>query len=151
MKCLVSNWVLVLCPLADLENVFFSPQSQSVIKGQDLFFQCVSGDSSPTAHISWLKNSRVFTRGTQIQVEQISVNTQGARIIAICRFSIFSMSRIAIHSWSIRCHYKILLLGHKNTIEIRVTMLKILGSLSNVIVGYICVLAAGEIKVVSRP
>ncbi|MCJ8746806.1 hypothetical protein PDJAM_G00145990 [Pangasius djambal] len=52
---------------AYLENVFFSPQSQSVIKGQDVFFQCVSGDSSPPAHISWLKNSRAFIRGTQIQ------------------------------------------------------------------------------------
>ncbi|XP_058231005.1 titin isoform X2 [Hemibagrus wyckioides] len=52
---------------AYLENVFFSPQSQSVIKGQDVFFQCVSGDSSPPAHISWLKNSKAFNRGTQIQ------------------------------------------------------------------------------------
>lgn len=53
---------------ADLENVFFSPQSQSVIEGQDVFFQCVSGDSTPLAHISWFKNSRAITRGTQIQV-----------------------------------------------------------------------------------
>lgn len=53
---------------ADLENVFFSPQSQSVVQGQDVFFQCVSGDSSPPAHIAWLRNSRVFTGGTQIQV-----------------------------------------------------------------------------------
>ncbi|KAK3539051.1 hypothetical protein QTP86_023497, partial [Hemibagrus guttatus] len=52
---------------AYLENVFFSPQSQSVIKGQDVFFQCVSGDSSPPAHISWMKNSKSFNRGTQIQ------------------------------------------------------------------------------------
>ncbi|XP_026994292.2 hemicentin-1-like [Tachysurus fulvidraco] len=52
---------------ACLENVFFSPQSQSVIKGQDVFFQCVSGDSSPPAHISWLKNNRALNRGTQIQ------------------------------------------------------------------------------------
>lgn len=58
---------------ADLENMFFSPQSQSVIKGQDVFFQCVSGDSSPPAHISWLKNSRAFTKGTQIQVLKITV------------------------------------------------------------------------------
>lgn len=73
--------VFLLSP-ADLENVFFSPQSQSVIKGQDVFFQCVSGDSSPPAHISWLKNSRVFTRGTQIQVQvQMSLNTQGDRMI----------------------------------------------------------------------
>ncbi|KAI5088213.1 roundabout-like 1-like [Silurus meridionalis] len=52
---------------AYLENVFFSPQSQNVNKNQDVFFQCVSGDSAPPAHILWLKNSHTFTRGTQIQ------------------------------------------------------------------------------------
>ncbi|TST10039.1 Hemicentin-1 [Bagarius yarrelli] len=52
---------------AYLENVFFGPQSQSAPEGQGVFFQCVSGESSPPAHIFWLKNSRVFTRGTQIQ------------------------------------------------------------------------------------
>uniref|UniRef100_A0A8B9HSP9 Ig-like domain-containing protein n=1 Tax=Astyanax mexicanus TaxID=7994 RepID=A0A8B9HSP9_ASTMX len=52
---------------AYLENVFFSPQSQTANEGQDVFFQCVSGDSSPSANISWLKNGKAFTKGTQIQ------------------------------------------------------------------------------------
>ncbi|KAI4900202.1 hypothetical protein NFI96_000493 [Prochilodus magdalenae] len=52
---------------AYLDNIFFSPQSQSANEGQDVFFQCVSGDSSPPAHISWLKNGRALTKGTQIQ------------------------------------------------------------------------------------
>ncbi|XP_017546472.2 contactin-2 [Pygocentrus nattereri] len=52
---------------AYLENIFFSPQSQSAEEGQDIFFQCVSGDSSPPAYISWLKNGRAVSKGTQIQ------------------------------------------------------------------------------------
>ncbi|KAK1792159.1 hypothetical protein P4O66_001764 [Electrophorus voltai] len=52
---------------AYLDNVFFSPQSQIINEGQDVFFQCVSGDSSPPANISWLKNGRALTRGAQIQ------------------------------------------------------------------------------------
>ncbi|XP_072520598.1 protein sidekick-2 isoform X2 [Salminus brasiliensis] len=52
---------------AYLENVFFNPQSQSTKEGQDVFFQCVSGDSSPPANISWLKNGKAVTKGTQIQ------------------------------------------------------------------------------------
>ncbi|XP_076854212.1 peroxidasin homolog isoform X2 [Brachyhypopomus gauderio] len=52
---------------AYLDNVFFSPQSQITNEGQDVFFRCVSGDSSPPAHISWLKNGKAFTRGAQIQ------------------------------------------------------------------------------------
>ncbi|KAL6465367.1 hypothetical protein MHYP_G00255000 [Metynnis hypsauchen] len=52
---------------AYLENIFFSPQSQTAEVGQDIFFQCVSGDSSPPAYISWLKNGRAVSKGTQIQ------------------------------------------------------------------------------------
>ncbi|XP_031441309.1 netrin receptor DCC-like [Clupea harengus] len=52
---------------ADIGEVFFSPLSQTVHEGQMVFLQCVSGDSSPTAHISWLKDGRTLNRGTQIQ------------------------------------------------------------------------------------
>ncbi|XP_071259774.1 uncharacterized protein [Salvelinus alpinus] len=52
---------------ADLEGVFFSPQSQTVSEGRAMFLQCVSGDSSPPAHITWLKDNTLFTKGAQIQ------------------------------------------------------------------------------------
>ncbi|XP_045081667.1 uncharacterized protein LOC121584686 isoform X4 [Coregonus clupeaformis] len=52
---------------ADLEGVFFSPQSQTVSEGRAVFLQCVSGDSSPPAHITWLKDNTLFTKGAQIQ------------------------------------------------------------------------------------
>ncbi|KAJ7993998.1 hypothetical protein DPEC_G00261390 [Dallia pectoralis] len=51
----------------DLDRVFFSPPSQTVSEGQSVFLQCVSGDSSPPADITWLKDSMPFTKGTQIQ------------------------------------------------------------------------------------
>ncbi|KAM6965399.1 protogenin A [Aplochiton taeniatus] len=54
---------------AGLDPVFFSPKSQRVREGEGVFFQCVSGDSSPPAHITWLKDRQALdvTRGTQIQ------------------------------------------------------------------------------------
>ncbi|XP_067294164.1 titin isoform X2 [Pseudorasbora parva] len=52
---------------ACLEDVFFHPQSMRTEEGHDVFLQCVSGDSSPAAQISWLKNGRVLTKGNQIQ------------------------------------------------------------------------------------
>ncbi|XP_042150824.1 uncharacterized protein LOC112263112 isoform X2 [Oncorhynchus tshawytscha] len=52
---------------AELEAVFFSPQSQTVSEGQAVFLQCVSGNSSPPAHITWLKDNTLFTKGTQMQ------------------------------------------------------------------------------------
>ncbi|XP_041926435.1 hemicentin-1 isoform X2 [Alosa sapidissima] len=52
---------------ADLEDVFFSPLSQTAQEGQLVFLQCVSGDSSPAAHITWLKDGKPLSRGTQIQ------------------------------------------------------------------------------------
>lgn len=48
--------------------MFFHPQSMRTEEGHDVFLQCVSGDSSPPAQISWLKNGRVLTKGNQIQV-----------------------------------------------------------------------------------
>nr|XP_046206249.1 neurofascin-like isoform X2 [Oncorhynchus gorbuscha] len=51
----------------ELEAVFFSPQSQTVSEGQTVFLQCVSGNSSPPAHITWLKDNTLFTKGTQMQ------------------------------------------------------------------------------------
>ncbi|KAK6306587.1 hypothetical protein J4Q44_G00235120 [Coregonus suidteri] len=52
---------------AELEAVFFSPQSLTVSEGQAVFLQCVSGNSSPPAHVTWLKDNTLFTKGTQIQ------------------------------------------------------------------------------------
>ncbi len=55
-----------------LEDVFFSPQNQTVKEGEGVFLQCVSGESSPPAGITWLKDGTLVTRGRQIQV---STNT----------------------------------------------------------------------------
>lgn len=52
-----------------LEDVFFSPQDQTVREGEGVFLQCVSGESSPPASISWLKDGGEVTRGRQIQVK----------------------------------------------------------------------------------
>ncbi|XP_016090019.1 hemicentin-1-like [Sinocyclocheilus grahami] len=57
----------VMVSKACLEDVFFHPQSMRTEEGRDVFLQCVSGDSSPPAQISWLKNGRVLTKGNQIQ------------------------------------------------------------------------------------
>ncbi|KAK7165114.1 hypothetical protein R3I94_003475 [Phoxinus phoxinus] len=57
----------VMISKACLEDVFFHPQSMRTEEGHDVFLQCVSGDSSPPAQISWLKNGRVLTKGNQIQ------------------------------------------------------------------------------------
>ncbi|KAI2664360.1 Hemicentin-1 [Labeo rohita] len=57
----------VMISKACLEDVFFHPQSMRTEEGRDVFLQCVSGDSSPPAQISWLKNGRVLTKGNQIQ------------------------------------------------------------------------------------
>lgn len=51
-----------------LEDVFFSPQDQTVTEGEAVFLQCVSGESLPPASISWLKDGEVVARGKQIQV-----------------------------------------------------------------------------------
>ncbi|XP_028831759.1 hemicentin-2 isoform X2 [Denticeps clupeoides] len=60
---------LVKVRQAELEDVFFSPQSQTVREGDSVFLQCVSGDSSPAAHISWLKDGQHIRRGTQVEGE----------------------------------------------------------------------------------
>ncbi|KAM3611520.1 uncharacterized protein V6R79_019985 [Siganus canaliculatus] len=65
---------LVLSSLAvssqlGLEDVFFSPQNQTVREGEGVFFQCVSGQSSPPASITWLKDGAPVTRGRQFQGE----------------------------------------------------------------------------------
>lgn len=51
-----------------LENVFYSPQDQTVREGKGVFFQCVSGESSPPAHITWLKDGTLVQRGRQVKV-----------------------------------------------------------------------------------
>ncbi|XP_068994405.1 uncharacterized protein [Embiotoca jacksoni] len=66
--------LLILSSLAassqlGLEDVFFSPQDQTVREGQGVFFQCVSGESSPPASITWLKDGEVVKGGRQIQGE----------------------------------------------------------------------------------
>nr|XP_055056647.1 hemicentin-1 isoform X2 [Misgurnus anguillicaudatus] len=68
-----------------LEDVFFHPQSLRTEEGQDVFFQCVSGDSSPPAQISWTKNGRVLNTGNQIQGQYgggIQMKTSGTLHIA---------------------------------------------------------------------
>lgn len=62
-------FLIVICLFVGLEDVFFHPQSMRTEEGRDVFLQCVSGDSSPPAQISWLKNGRVLTKGNQIQVQ----------------------------------------------------------------------------------
>ncbi|XP_042612697.1 roundabout homolog 3-like [Cyprinus carpio] len=57
----------VMVSKACLDDVFFHPQSMRTEEGHDVFLQCVSGDSSPPAQISWLKNGRILTKGNQIQ------------------------------------------------------------------------------------
>ncbi|XP_044053215.1 titin [Siniperca chuatsi] len=66
--------LLILSSLAassqlGLEDVFFSPQDQTIKEGEGVFFQCVSGESSPPASITWLKDGILVTRGRQIQGE----------------------------------------------------------------------------------
>ncbi|KAI3372616.1 hypothetical protein L3Q82_023080 [Scortum barcoo] len=66
--------ILILSSLAvssqlGLEDVFFSPQDQTVREGEGVFFQCVSGESSPPASIAWLKDGTPVTRGRQIEGE----------------------------------------------------------------------------------
>ncbi|XP_034025483.1 hemicentin-2-like [Thalassophryne amazonica] len=67
-------WFLILCSLTAssqlrLEDVFFSPQDQTVMEGEGVFLQCVSGESSPPATITWLKDGNPVTRGRQIHGE----------------------------------------------------------------------------------
>ncbi|KAI9513777.1 hypothetical protein NQZ68_039441 [Dissostichus eleginoides] len=52
-----------------LEDVFFSPQVQTVREGEGVYFQCVSGESSPPARITWLKDGTLVTKGRHIQGE----------------------------------------------------------------------------------
>ncbi|KAK5870828.1 hypothetical protein PBY51_003741 [Eleginops maclovinus] len=84
MRICVSIWtlpqmtshlcLLILSSLAvsselGLEDVFFSPQDQTVREGEGVFFQCVSGESSAPASITWLKDGTLITRGRHIQGE----------------------------------------------------------------------------------
>ncbi|XP_028269789.1 protein sax-3-like [Parambassis ranga] len=67
--CLLILSGLAVSSQLGLEDVFFSPQDQTVREGEGVFFQCVSGESSPAANIGWLKDGKVVTRGRQIQGE----------------------------------------------------------------------------------
>ncbi|XP_018546344.2 peroxidasin homolog, partial [Lates calcarifer] len=67
--CLLILSSLAVSSQLGLEDVFFSPQDQTVREGEGVFLQCVSGESSPTASITWLKDGEAVTRGRQIQGE----------------------------------------------------------------------------------
>ncbi|KAK2901793.1 uncharacterized protein [Channa argus] len=67
--CLLILSSLAVSSQLGLEDVFFSPQDETVTEGGGVFFQCVSGESSPPASITWLKGGKVVTRGRQIQGE----------------------------------------------------------------------------------
>nr|XP_043881548.1 peroxidasin homolog isoform X2 [Solea senegalensis]XP_043881549.1 peroxidasin homolog isoform X2 [Solea senegalensis] len=67
--CLLLLSSLAVSSQLGMDNVFFSPQNQTVREGEGVFFQCVSGESSPPASISWLKDGEEVTRGRQIQGE----------------------------------------------------------------------------------
>ncbi|XP_042277842.1 roundabout homolog 3 [Thunnus maccoyii] len=67
--CLLILSSLAVSSHLGLEDVFFSPQDQTVKDGESVFFQCVSGESSPPASITWLQDGKVVTRGRQIQGE----------------------------------------------------------------------------------
>ncbi|XP_068166222.1 contactin-5-like [Antennarius striatus] len=65
-------FLLILSSLAvslqlGLEDVFFNPQDQMVREGEEVFFQCVSGESSPPASITWLKDGALVTTARQFQ------------------------------------------------------------------------------------
>ncbi|XP_035513860.1 roundabout homolog 3-like, partial [Morone saxatilis] len=66
---LILSSLAVSSQLLGLEDVFFSPQDQTVREGEGVFFQCVSGESSPPASVTWLKDGTLVTRGRQIQGE----------------------------------------------------------------------------------
>nr|XP_019954556.1 PREDICTED: uncharacterized protein LOC109636947 isoform X1 [Paralichthys olivaceus] len=67
--CLLVLSSLAVSSQLGLEDVFFSPQDQTVREGDTVFFRCVSGESSSPASITWLKDGKVVTRGRQIQGE----------------------------------------------------------------------------------
>ncbi|XP_078026694.1 uncharacterized protein LOC117252596 [Epinephelus lanceolatus] len=67
--CLLILSSLAVSSKLGLEDVFFSPQDQTVREGEGVFLQCVSGESSPPASITWLKDGRLITRGRHIQGE----------------------------------------------------------------------------------
>ncbi|XP_063344925.1 cell adhesion molecule DSCAML1-like [Pelmatolapia mariae] len=67
--CLLILSGLAVSSQLGLEDVFFSPQDQTVREGEGVFLRCVSGESSPPASITWLKDGKVVTRGRQIQGE----------------------------------------------------------------------------------
>ncbi|KAK7934331.1 hypothetical protein WMY93_005227 [Mugilogobius chulae] len=69
LLCLLFLPCLTVSSQLGLDEVFFSPQDQAAREGETVFFPCVSGESSPPASISWLKDGKPVTRGRQIQGE----------------------------------------------------------------------------------
>ncbi|XP_034547391.1 uncharacterized protein LOC117818562 [Notolabrus celidotus] len=67
--CFIILSSLAVSSQLGLEEVFFSPEDQTVREGEGVFFQCVSGESSAPASITWLKDETQVTRGRQIQGE----------------------------------------------------------------------------------
>ncbi|XP_034765138.2 hemicentin-1-like [Acipenser ruthenus] len=52
---------------AYMAPVFYSPVSQTVNAGESAFFECVSGDSRPSAQIRWEKEGKPLAKGIQFQ------------------------------------------------------------------------------------
>ncbi|CAL9708144.1 unnamed protein product [Knipowitschia caucasica] len=69
LLCSLFLSTLTVSSQLSLDDVFFSPQDQTAHEGATVFFPCVSGESSPAASISWLKDGKPVTRGRQIQGE----------------------------------------------------------------------------------
>ncbi|TNN60187.1 Hemicentin-1 [Liparis tanakae] len=67
--CLLILSSLAVSSELSLEDVFFSPRDQTVSEGEGVFFQCVSGESSPPPSITWLKDGTLVSRGRHIQGE----------------------------------------------------------------------------------
>nr|XP_015816072.2 mucin-2 [Nothobranchius furzeri] len=67
--CSVLLFALAVTSPLGLDDVFFSPHNQTIREGQAVFFQCVSGESSPPANITWIKDGQLVTRGRQFQGE----------------------------------------------------------------------------------
>ncbi|XP_041642845.1 uncharacterized protein LOC121509488 [Cheilinus undulatus] len=76
LLCVIILSSLAVSSQLGLEEVFFSPEDQTAREGEGVFFQCVSGESSAPASITWLKDEMLVKRGRQIQGEYGGGNQQ---------------------------------------------------------------------------
>ncbi|MGH0150488.1 UNVERIFIED_CONTAM: hypothetical protein FKN15_041152 [Acipenser sinensis] len=56
--------------------VFYSPVSQTVNAGESAFFECVSGDSRPSAQIRWEKEGKPLAKGIQFQESELPAHNE---------------------------------------------------------------------------